>query len=243
MLSLSAEDVQEWLDTCKLSARSRATYLSVTHSFFYFARTHGFCAVDPTEFISRPRTRRLVPRPISDADLEVALACAPPRMRAWLALGAYQGLRCVEIAGLRREDVMENREPAMLLVSAAKGGRERLLPLNGEVASALHCYGMPAFGYVFRLSSGRPLKAATVSAYIGRYLRGLGIAASAHQARHWFGSTLYQQTLDLRFTQEMLGHADPKSSAIYAAFAVNGNGAIVQDLRVRPVGPRHTPGP
>lgn len=223
-------DVQTWLDACNLTPRSRSTYLSATHAFFYFARTAGLCPTDPTEAIPRPRTRRLVPRPMADADLEMALACAPPRMRAWLALAAYQGMRCVEIAGLRREDVLDARDPSMLIVSAAKGGRERMMPLNLEVHSALRCAGLPSSGYVFRLGSGRPLQAATLSAYIGRYLHGLGIDATAHQARHWFGSTVYQQTLDLRFTQEMLGHADPKSAAIYAAFAVNGNSAIVRTL-------------
>lgn len=39
-----------------------------------------------------------------------------------------------------------------------------------------------------------------------------------HSLRHWFGSSLYSRTRDLRMCQEMLGHSDPATTAAYCAF-------------------------
>ncbi len=59
------------------------------------------------------KVARLVPRPIPRAALVKALAEAPPRVRPMLYLAAYQGLRAVEIAGLRGENVHDTRDVRM----------------------------------------------------------------------------------------------------------------------------------
>jgi integrase len=131
-------------------------------------------------------------------------------MRAMLCLAAYQGLRCVEIAGLRREDVLETRTPAVLVVTTGKGGKERILALHPETLDSLRRLPLPRSGWVFPLqridhtsTGGRHFYDAAhqVSLAISGYLRGLDIPASAHMLRHWFGTSLYGATRDLRLTQ------------------------------------------
>ena len=58
----------------------------------------------------------------------------------------------------------------------------------------------------------------------------LGVSATAHQLRHWFATNLYQKTRDLRLTQEMMGHADPSTTAIYTAFDLRDATDAVQSL-------------
>ncbi len=54
---------------------------------------------DPTARIVRPKQRRVLPRPIGDEDLELAIRTAPAQMRAMLTLAAFAGLRVQEIDG------------------------------------------------------------------------------------------------------------------------------------------------
>lgn len=234
VLDADKGDIEAWLDGRHLSPKSRYTYISTIASFYDWAVDEELLAQSPTRRIRRPRTGRALPRPAGDGDLERALAAATPRMRAWLMLGAYQGLRCREISLLQVDDLMLTRRPPLLVVSHGKGGRERVLPLNPQVEAALRTYGLPRSGYIFTSDGTRPLVAESVSNTICRYLRDLGIDATAHQLRHWFGSTVYQRTRDLRMTQELMGHAFPSTTAIYAAWDTEAAGDVVRSLGATP---------
>jgi len=48
--------------------------------------------------------------------------------------------------------------------------------------------------------------------------------------RHRFATAVYRQTLDLRLTQTLLGHASPTTTAMYAAHDISQAGAAVGRL-------------
>jgi integrase len=79
-----------------------------------------------TKDVPRPRARRSLARPADGETLARALSDADGRQRCWIELAAYQGLRCKEIAYLRREDVFDREQ--MLRVVHGKGEHQRLLP-------------------------------------------------------------------------------------------------------------------
>jgi integrase len=58
------------------------------------------------------------------------MAGAVQPVRAWIALGAFCGLRCTEIATLVREDVIDGVDAPFLRI-VGKGGKERVVPLPG----------------------------------------------------------------------------------------------------------------
>lgn len=214
---LTPQRIEDWLATCRLSPRSRYTYLSALTAFFDWLGPRG-PGSNPAGALVRPRLPRLVPRPIDDDDLSFAVHAAPPRMRAWLSLAAYQGLRCCEIADQRREDVLDTRTPPLIVVTG-KGGHQRVIPLHHETMAALRTAGMPrSSGLLFPELGDVVHPANVVSREIIRYFDTLGIQSSAHRLRHWFATQLYRQCHDLRLVQELMGHADPKTTAIYAAW-------------------------
>lgn len=153
-------------------------------------------------------------------------------MAAWISLATFQGLRCFEIGQLRREDIVDNREPPLLVIRDGKGGRQDILTLNEQVELTLRNYGMPRSGFFFLNRDGDPFKPATVSRYIAKFLRSLGIDATAHQLRHLFVSTVWAETKDLRITQEMARHADPKTTSGYAAFDREVASQVVRGLKL-----------
>lgn len=223
------EELEAWLDGRGLVAKSRSVWLSHLSCFYQWAVDEGHLEIDPTARIQRPKLRRKLPRPIPDKDLRKALANADPRMRCWLLLGALAGLRCQEIAGLTVEDVME--EDGILRVVEAKGGTERMVPIHGDIVEALRALPMPARGPVFRGIRGR-VTAGDVSHKTGDYLHGLGITSTPHALRHWYATEVYRSTLDLRLTQELMGHKSVTSTEIYARADMQKAGVAVRALRI-----------
>jgi len=206
--------IEAWLDRRTLSDQSRRCYMSHLKAFYTWAVDDEELPADPMRKIRQPRKRRYVPRPIPTRDLVRALEGADPTMRCWLLLGAYGGFRCVEIAGLDRGDVLE--ADGLLRITQGKGGHERVVPLHPEVLTALQALPMPSHGALFRRPVCRDRwPAGALSHTINDYLHSLGIESTAHTLRHWFGTTIYQLTHDIRLTQELMGHAGPNTTAIY----------------------------
>lgn len=218
LLDMSTDDIDDWLDRQRISPRSRRAYLSHIHAFYLWAVITGHRIDDPTAPIPPPKVARLLPRPIDGDDLDVALRLADPRMRAWLTLACFAGFRCMEIAQLRREDVLDARTPPLLVVADGKGGKQGTVPMHDDILAALRLYGLPTSGPVFLSNRGTMFSPATISGYVANYLHGLGIPAAAHMLRHWFGTEVYADTHDLRLTQEVMRHSDPSSTAGYVAY-------------------------
>lgn len=217
-------DVQLFLDGKRnrlgdpISARTRYGWVSTLHCFYRWAVHAGHAQIDPTMDIVRPKLRRTLPRPISDGDLSMAVTLAPPQVERWLVLAAYAGLRCAEIAGLERDQVLWD---VGLLHVHGKGGRERMVPMHPRVVDSLASWPMPRRnGPIFRRPQGGSWPPSHLSSTGGQYLRSIGVDASMHQLRHWFGSRTYRACRDIRVVQELLGHSDPATTAIYTAWAM-----------------------
>lgn len=233
LLEAEPADVERFLDGLELSPKSTYDMLSHLSSFYRWAIDHGHASSDPTAQVPRPRLRRNLPRPIATGDLHLALELAGPMMRSWLSLAAFAGFRCVEIARLEVGDLLF--DDALLRVSG-KGDRERLVPMHSEVARSLRATPIPKRGRVFRRPRGGGFPAAQVSREISLYLDDVGVAATAHQLRHWFGTHVYRTSRDLRVTQELLGHASPTTTAIYADWSREEGRRAVDELELeRPV--------
>lgn len=231
LLVASREQIETFLDQRRtregrqLNSRTRYHWITNLHGFFDWAVVEELIEVDPTVRIVRPKQRRVLPRPIGDEDLELAVRTAPAQMRAMLMLAAFTGLRCKEIAELRRDDVIEAK--GLLRVVSGKGDKERIVPLHPDVLEALQCVPMPKTGIIFVRPRGGKFSANWLSATISRYLHEHGIDATAHRCRHWFGTSVYEHGHDLRVTQELLGHSDPSTTAGYVAYShVNAAAAV-----------------
>jgi site-specific recombinase XerD len=233
LMDVTRQDIEAFLDSRvtrrgPIVARTRYAWLSHLHSFYEWAIREEFTADDPTAKIARPKMHRGLPRPAATTELSRALSGASPRHRCWMLLAAYEGLRCQEIAGLSRGDVLDG--DGLLKVVKAKGGTERMLPLVPAVLDALRELPMPRLGRVFIRPRGGPYRPVNLSQEFNAFLRSAGVDATAHQLRHWFGTNLYAQSHDIRLTQEMLGHSSPATTAIYTAFDTRAAGAAMRAM-------------
>lgn len=230
LAELTRADLDAWQETIDhLAPASRSRYVSIVTCFYRWLQTEGRIEADPSRWLVSPKVPRRMPRPISEPDLELALAAADQRVRCWLTLAAYAGLRGQEIAALERGDVYDSAVPPVLVVRG-KGGKERIVPAAPSVLAALRPY-LTVSGPLFRRADGRPADAATVRTPCNRLLHSLGIGETLHRLRARFASNLYRVSgNNLRLTQDMLGHSSPTTTAIYVAWSAPEAAAAVAAL-------------
>lgn len=194
-----------------LAPESRRAYRAHLRAFYAWCQDEGFVTNNPTEKLPPVRVPRAQPRPISDADLSLALERANPRMRAWLLLMALAGLRCIEVAALRPADIIERDKGTLLYLRECKGGGTASVPAHPVVLDALARVPI-------RHDAWWLCNADSVSDNVADYLRGLGIDATAHRLRHYAGTAWYRESgHDLLETANLMRHLSVQTTMRYAA--------------------------
>lgn len=239
LLTVDRDVIAEWIDRDRddgkpRKARTRALYVTRMGLLFAWLQDEGHRQDLPTKGVPKPKVPRSIPRPIPELDLYRALELADPRVALMITLENYAGLRRAEVAGIDRADIRDADDPPTLLVHG-KGAKERLVPIGPDVAAALARYGIPERGPLFPSRRGGPLSPHTVGLLVSGHLRATGFDGTGHQGRHRFITQLYRETLDLRLCQEMAGHADPATTAGYAAFSPDKAAHAIARLPSRPI--------
>jgi integrase/recombinase XerD len=138
------------------------------------------------------------------------------------------GARVSEAVGLDVDD-LDVGERVVLL--KGKGGKERLVPLGGYVASAVEAYLVRARPVLAlrgkgtpRLllnARGAPLSRQSAWAVLQEAASSAGLEASPHTLRHSFATHLLEGGADIRVVQELLGHASVTTTQIYTRITVD----------------------
>jgi integrase/recombinase XerC len=141
------------------------------------------------------------------------------------------GARVGEVVGLRRGDLDYERQAAVV---TGKGGKQRLVYFDDRAWGALTHYlqvrqdgasgrslaSLPLFARHDRGAGRRvlPISTNTVRAAINELcqLAGLDETITPHLLRHRFATKVLSATHDLAATQDLLGHASPTTTRIYA---------------------------
>jgi len=216
--------IDRYLDSVgHLKPSARASAWSHVKGFCGWLHTNGHVTNNPTLGVKAPRRPRTEPRAL-DADAVAALHEVLPDKRAaaivWLEVG--MGLRRIEVHRLNVED-WSRRDQVIRVVG--KGSHERYVPVPSPAAQALSDYlaECPATsGPLIRsTTSNRPLSLSALSHYMARWMYEAGIkhapkdGVSGHALRHTCASDVLDACDDLRVVQELLGHAQLATSAVY----------------------------
>lgn len=208
-----------------LKPESRRAYRGHLRAFYLWAIEEGYLTVDPTDRLPTVRVPRAVPRPIQPDDLRRAVQLASPRMRAWLLLMSLAGLRCIEVAALRPEDVSTTDSGPLLFLRECKGGGTATVPAHEAVLAALA--HLPSRNGLWWTCTPRH-----VSKHTNHYLRDVGVAATAHQLRHRAGTDWYEASgHDLLTTMRLLRHATVASTQVYAEVSASRPAEVVRLTR------------
>ena len=213
-------DIEASLDRRSLSARSRYASISHLHSFYKWAQREGFTAHDPTALIERPRLPAPLPRPMPELAVEVALTTATGEIRTMVALMAWAGLRCCEVAALDWTDV---DLIARKMHVTGKGSRDRVIAISPRLRAELAALEGSSGPVI-----GRVCTPCRVSQLVNEHLRACGIERhTAHSFRHRKLTHLCDQTGDVLAVQHYAGHASVATTQMYVQ---------VSDERMRRLG-------
>jgi integrase/recombinase XerD len=170
--------------------------------------------------LARPRRESRLPEVLSREELNRLFAAVQNlKHRLILMLGYCGGLRVSEVVALRQEDI--ERDRGMIRVRGGKGRKDRYTLLAEAVAPAFDAYlSAAAGGGGWLFPGGRPgehLTTRSVQKMIQRAAReaGLGKRVTPHLLRHSFATHLLENGTDIRFIQELLGHASIRTTVIY----------------------------
>jgi integrase/recombinase XerD len=211
-------------------------YLAPLKTWFrWMSREHHILA-NPAADLDLPKQPKRLPRSVpSVQEVEAILAEAEPtsaqglRDRALLEVLYATGLRRMELAGTAVYDADLTR--GILWVRHGKGGRERVVPLGARAVAWLDKYLTEARPELLAHDSqalflndyGEPAHAEFVSGKVKRYMDFAGVekVGSAHLLRHACATHMLEGGADIRFIQEMLGHANIETTEIYTHVSID----------------------
>ncbi len=211
-------------------------YLAPLKTWFkWLARAHHILA-NPAADLDLPKQPKRLPRSVpSVAEVEAILAEAEPvtpqgiRDRALLETLYATGLRRMELPGVTLYDADLAR--GVLWVRHGKGNRERVVPLGERAIAWLDKYlseARPEFlaadtDALFLTDYGEPVSPEYVAAKVKRYMRFARIdkPGSTHLLRHACATHMLEGGADIRFIQEMLGHANLQTTEIYTHVSID----------------------
>ncbi|MBI4859353.1 MAG: site-specific tyrosine recombinase XerD [Candidatus Riflebacteria bacterium] len=212
-----------------LAGSSLGRKLSALRGFFEYLVLENLAAESPASSLAPPRTGRRLPSTLTEGEVERLLGVPDrstplgSRDRALLETLYSCGLRVSEACGLDLADVdLEN----LLVKVHGKGSKERLVPFGTVAEECLSRYletGRPALvrrlgeQAFFLNSGGRRLSRVGCFKLIKKaaLVAGIRHRTSPHVLRHSFASHLLNRGADLRFVQELLGHASVATTVIY----------------------------
>jgi integrase/recombinase XerC len=215
-----------WRHRRGASGRSIQRALSAIRAFYRFLLDERAVDTNPALGARAPKARRKLPKVLDpdqaaqllddDDDGELAV-----RDRAMLELLYSSGLRVAELVGLDVHDVDLDEGEVRV---TGKGNKKRIVPIGRHARKALHRWlairgalAAPEATAMFVGRGGRSISVRTVQVRLRHWAlkREMTTCVHPHMLRHSFASHLLESSGDLRAVQELLGHADIRTTQVY----------------------------
>lgn len=215
-----------------MSAAGAANATSSMRSFFSWLTAEELLTTDPTLRLERPHVpRRAQPSVLTPKEVGKVMAIPDDsprglRDRAFLDLAYTCGLRRNEILLLDLGDVVHKEREVH--VRHGKGGKSRILPLPPSTYRRITAYlddGRPSFVgahqdshvALFLSGRGRRMDSNVVRDLFAGLRKGAKLTKplSCHRLRHACAVHLLQGGANLRVIQQVLGHQNLDTTAIY----------------------------
>lgn len=202
------------------SSNAVSHMLSRLRSFYRWLVLAGVIEETPLAGLRGPKYQRRLPRCLSEPEIERLIAAAvDSRDRALIETAYATGLRRQELANLQLEDV--HFRSGVVMVRRGKGGKDRRVFIGSRAIKALQKYlAGRRSGPVF-LGTRGPLSANGITHIILDAARRAGLeGVHCHTLRHSFATHLLQRGADIRYVQELLGHAVVSTTQGYTHLAM-----------------------
>ena len=219
----TVDDVQSALEAMRTRADGSAcsaatvnTYVAAVKALLGFAHQVGFTRFNAAPLIKlRKAPRMIAQRLLSDVDTQLLIRAArSERDRLMLEVAYFSALRVSELAALTWSQVIPRDTGEAQLAIVGKGDKPRNILIPADLATALREVrgDAPASARVFPISERRINYIVKSTAERA----GINPAVSAHWLRHAHASHAIDEGAPITLVSQTLGHADLKTTSIYA---------------------------
>ena len=220
-----------------LSLATQRNRLTIIKHFFKWLTRKRIIPYNPSSELQLPRRHKSLPKATLSArdikklfthvlhDGEYGL-----RDRAMVETFYATGVRRNELVHLNLDDIDLDRQT--LMIRRGKGNKDRLLPIHAQACHWVTRYQQELRPQLIKRSDhqrlfvndhGSPYHPSRLSEYIKRCLQRAGInkEGACHLFRHTVATQMLENGADIRFIQELLGHANIATTQIYTHIALN----------------------
>ena len=215
---------------------TQSNYLIALKMFFKWLSRQNIILYNPAADIVLPRLPRTLPRQlfthdeveriINQADVRKPLGI---RDRAIMETMYSTGMRRGEVAALQIFDISVDMRT--ILIRQGKGNRDRMVPIGGRALGWIMKYLEdvrpyfavdPANHHLYVTRMGEACTPDFIGRLVTGYVRGadLGKKGSCHLFRHAMATGMLENGADIRFIQQMLGHARLDTTQIYTNVSI-----------------------
>lgn len=219
-----------------LAMSSQHLVLQKLVGFFRFLVRQNVIVSNPASDLDMPRLEKRLPKAVlTESEVEKVMAQADLndpvelRDRAMMEVLYSTGIRRHELAGLLLGDVDYERET--VFIRLGKGKKDRIVPIGER---ALHWVAryleearpllvtMPDDGFLWVTELGGPISLDWLTRRMRQYFEraGIGKSGAVHIWRHSMATQMLEAGCDIRHLQELLGHSETSTTAIYTRVSV-----------------------
>lgn len=216
---ISSREIKEYLLNLIDGTQCSEAYFDQVISAIKFLYKNVLQTTELVIDINRPKKNRKLPEVLSEGEIGRLFKCIRNKKHRLLLLITYaSGLRVSEVVRLKLENFDFDRK--LIHIKQGKGKRDRYTILSQVVISFLKEYirfmepdewlfpGAKPGTHITERSVQNVLEKAVAKAKISKKV-------TVHTLRHSFATHLLERGTDLRYIQELLGHASSKTTEIY----------------------------
>jgi len=230
-----------------LAAETKIRARSALSEFGKWALRRRLVLVNPmVEAAPRIRRPKRAPRPFALEERARLLALeVTPEEATLRSLLYYAGLRVHEVSLLRWKHVrLTNAEQRGALRIVGKGNKERIVPMLRELDASLRAWvaaplvqaRLLAGGLVLE-RKGAPVRVRRIEYMVAKWgVRAEVADCTPHRWRHSTATLLFEQGMDVRLVQRILGHESIATTMLYTQVADAAMDRAMDDLEQKMAG-------
>jgi integrase/recombinase XerD len=219
-----------------LSFRSQHTRLTSVRSFFKWLAKNNHILYNPAYDLELPKLEHRLPKHvlteresekiINEPDINEPLGI---RDRAILEVLYSTGMRRMELIRIKLYDL--DRDRGTVIIRQGKGKKDRMIPIGERALAWIDKYLNevrpslvldPDDGTVFLTTYNEPFTKNRLTQLVRDYVNAadIGKKGACHLFRHTMATIMLENGADIRFIQQMLGHARLDTTQIYTQVSI-----------------------
>jgi integrase/recombinase XerD len=219
-----------------LSFRSQHTRLTSVRSFFKWLAKNNHILYNPAYDLELPKLEHRLPKHVLTEKESEKIINMPDvneslgiRDRAILEVLYSTGMRRMELIGLKLYDL--DRDRGTVIIRQGKGKKDRMIPIGERALAWIDKYLNeirpslvldPDDGTIFLTTYNEPFTKNRLTQLVRDYVNAsdIGKKGACHLFRHTMATIMLENGADIRFIQQMLGHARLDTTQIYTQVSI-----------------------